>query len=503
MRTLVVVFLSLVVLQVIADNGESYLRHYNHKGRMFDRIVLGAKGNVKFFSGDSRFSTFAGEAQDYIHQEFKSILNLAGSEEFTVKRQESDWMGNSHIVLQQKNRGLEVDGGEIILHHDSNNTIYAVTASVLPDIMEEKPLLKMQPEAAIRRALAGHSQFVKTQFDLEADAELVYLMFNDEGFLAYRAVAVFQEEGIDMKVTVYISADDGSLLLENPHFMNALNRAVYSANQRTSLPGTLKRSEGQSANADQQVNQAYDNSGICYEFYKKTFNRDSIDGRGKTLISTVHYSVKYNNAFWDGTQMVYGDGDGINFSDFAGDLSVVCHELTHAVTSYTANLRYQGESGALNEALSDIMGAASTIFRDKSTGPGPNTWHIGHDCYLDGEALRYMDNPILDGVSYDWFPTRYRGTSDNGGVHMNSGIANLAFVLMTQGGVHPQQKSSIWVELIGISQAQQIFYSALTQYMTTSTTFAGARAATETAAQVLYGNVAEKTVNNAWTAVGV
>lgn len=104
--------------------------------------------------------------------------------------------------------------------------------------------------------------------------------------------------------------------------------------------------------------------------------------------------------------MVYGDGDGRTFADFAGDLSVVCHELTHAVTTYSANLRYSGESGALNEAMSDIMGAAATVYRDK--GIGKDTWHIGADCYLAGTALRYMNNPILDKASYDWYPTRYK-----------------------------------------------------------------------------------------------
>jgi len=268
------------------------------------------------------------------------------------------------------------------------------------------------------------------------------------------------------------------------------------------LPGNLKRSEGQNPTSDLDVNQAYDNSGDCYNFYKNVFDRDSIDGKGKTLFSVVHYGIKYNNAFWDGSRMVYGDGDGVVFSDFAGDLSVVCHELTHAVTSYTADLRYEGESGALNEAMSDIMGAASTVYRDNE-GITKNTWHIGAECYLAGTALRYMDNPILDGASFDWYPTRYKGTQDNGGVHWNSGIANLAFVLMVQGGVHPQQMSTNWVEEIGIEQSQQIFYSALTNYMTETTTFSGGRAATETAAKVLFGVDAEQTVSDAWNSVGV
>jgi Zn-dependent metalloprotease len=323
------------------------------------------------------------------------------------------------------------------------------------------------------------------------------------GHLVYRALASYfdEEDNITKREYAFVGANTGLLLFENSLFWNAKDRDVYSANQGTSLPGTLKRSEGQKETSDTDVNAGYDNSGICYDFYLATFNRDSINNKGAVLSSTVHYSVSYNNAFWNGAQMVYGDGDGKSFSDFAGDLSVVCHELTHAVTTNTANLRYQGESGALNEGMSDIMGAASTVYRDG--GIGRDTWHIGSECYLAGIALRYMNNPILDGKSYDWYPTRYKGSSDNGGVHWNSGIANLAFVLMTEGGVHPQQKSTNWVEGIGIEDAQQIFYSALTQYMTTSTTFSGARAYTETAAKVLFGNTAEATVSDAWDAVGV
>jgi len=332
---------------------------------------------------------------------------------------------------------------------------------------------------------------------------LCYLLKEDEGLLVYRTLISYVdhlEHNVTKKTKVYVDAKNGHLVFNSPIFMPALNRDVYSANFRTSLPGTIKRREGQAAINDKEVDAAYDNSGVCYNYFKTTFGRDSIDGQGAKLISTVHYSSNYNNAFWDGAQMVYGDGDGIQFSDFAADLSVVCHELTHAVTSYTADLRYQGESGALNEAMSDIFGAASNVFKN---GLNENSWLIGHDCYLKGEALRYMNNPILDKASYDWYPTRYKGSSDNGGVHWNSGIANLAFVLITQGGVHPQQKSNVWVEEIGISKAQQIFYSSLTQYMTTSTTFAGARAITETAAQTLYGTTEETALSNAWTAVGV
>jgi len=373
----------------------------------------------------------------------------------------------------------------------------------LPDTLDAEAVV--EGHSSLKRILMDDpvlGEYVN-DFTLEDEPTLCYLLFNDEGKLVYRTQISYtdrNDHNVTKRTKLYVCAKSGNLVLDSPLFMNARSRNVYTANQKTSLPGTLARSEGQNAVNDQMVNAAYDNSGICYNYYKDTFGRDSIDNRGATLMSTVHYSVRYNNAFWDGRQMVYGDGDGVLFADFAADLSVVCHELTHAVTSYTSNLRYQGESGALNEAMSDIFGASSVIFRD---GLNQLSWYIGHDCYLKGQALRYMNNPILDGVSYDWYPTRYKGTADNGGVHWNSGIANLAYVLMVQGGVHPQQKSDNWVPEIGVSQSQQIMYITLTAYMTTSTTFAGARAASETAAKTLFGLEAVTTVQEAWTAVGV
>lgn len=161
---------------------------------------------------------------------------------------------------------------------------------------------------------------------------LCFVIFDDFGYLAYKSLVSFRDqENIPKKEWLYVDANTGEVILENPLYLNALNRAVYSANGGTRLPGQLKRyspllfsthnstsSEGQSPTTDLDVNQAYDNSGLCYNFYKTTFNRDSIDGKGKQLRSVVHYATKYNNAFWDGTQMVYGDGDGVYFSDFAG-----------------------------------------------------------------------------------------------------------------------------------------------------------------------------------------
>jgi len=502
----IIFLVCLLVVKIVADSEEIYLRNVVlSNGKIMERYVQGKNGNPKYMSGDNLGEVVNGQFEDYIHSQLGDILALKGTEKFRVEREELDFANNKHVFLQQYNRGIKVDGGKVIIHLKANSAnVFAVTTSVLADIIPDEVDLSTDYMSMINVAVASaplSGAFDTTDHAVEHFG-LVYLIYEDAGYLAYKVKVQYADlDGIKKEEWLYMNIADGSVILENPLYMNALSRKVYTAGGKSTLPGTLVRSEGQAPSNDQEVNQAYDNSGTCYNFYKNTFNRDSIDGKGKILMSVVHYGKNYNNAFWDGVQMVYGDGDGVQFSDFSGDLSVVCHELTHAVTSYTADLRYQGESGALNEAMSDIMGAASTVFRDG--GIQKDTWHIGHDCYLAGTALRYMNNPILDGISYDWYPTRYKGTADNGGVHMNSGIANLAFVLMTQGGVHPQQKSSTWVEDIGISEAQQIFYSALVNYMTETTTFAGARAATETAAKVLFGADSESTVADAWTAVGV
>ncbi|NUR95847.1 MAG: peptidase M4 family protein, partial [Kribbellaceae bacterium] len=209
-------------------------------------------------------------------------------------------------------------------------------------------------------------------------------------------------------------------------------RKVYDAEHGTDLPGTLVRSEGDDPVQDQPVNQAYDGTGATWTLYKECYGRDSIDGNGLVLVSTVHYDRGYANAFWDGSQMVFGDGDGEIFGNFTSSIDVTGHELTHGVTQYTANLDYQGQSGALNESISDVFGSLAKQYSLKQSAADAD-WLIGAGLFLpgvQGVALRSMkapgtayDDPRLGKDPQPADMSSYVDTQDdNGGVHINSGI---------------------------------------------------------------------------------
>jgi Zn-dependent metalloprotease len=232
-------------------------------------------------------------------------------------------------------------------------------------------------------------------------------------------------------------------------------RYVYNSGNTTGLKVKLVRSEGQPPIADLDVNNAYDFAGVTRDFYLNMLKRTSIDGLGMDLNLNVHYGVKYMNAFWNGSQMVFGDGDGNIFIAFDRSLDVVAHELTHGVTQYTANLVYDGQSGALNEHFSDALGSAIQQYFNKERAEDAD-WLIGDEIMgptLFGEALRSMeapgtafDNSLLGkDPQPDHMKNYYAGASDNHGVHINSGIPNKAFYLVSM-DIGTDKAALIWYE---------------------------------------------------------
>lgn len=285
----------------------------------------------------------------------------------------------------------------------------------------------------------------------------------------------------------------------------ALQRTISDAQTTETLPGTTVRTEGQPATGDAAVDEAYDGLGAMSEFLQKAYGRDSIDDAWLPLDATVHFGDDYDNAFWDGSRMVFGDGDGQVFRRFTVSLSVIGHELAHGVTEYTANLVYRGQSGALNESISDVFGALLEQFEAGQTADAAS-WLIGEGLFTDeveGAALRSMlapgtayDDDVLGKDPQPGSMADYVDTDDdNGGVHINSGIPNRAFAVAatTLGG-------NAW------ERAGQVWYDVLTGGVLTATAdfeaFAGLtlRAAAE---RYGAGSEVEQAVRTGWTTVGV
>jgi Zn-dependent metalloprotease len=284
-----------------------------------------------------------------------------------------------------------------------------------------------------------------------------------------------------------------------------LIRRISDAGQAQKLPGRLVRIESSVDSDDVMVNEAYAGLGQTHDLFWRRFARDSIDGHGLPLHATVHYGTTYDNAFWDGEQMVFGDGDGEIFNRFTASLSVIAHELAHGVTQHTANLAYRGQSGALNESLSDVFGA---LVEQHAAGQSAAeaSWLIGEGLFtnaVNGQALRSMKAP---GTAYDdsvlgtdpqpGSMADYIDTDDdNGGVHLNSGIPNRAFYLVAEalGGNAWEAPGQIW------------FDTLTSGTLATSVTFARFARATAAAASARFGSDSpeHEAVLHGWAEVGL
>jgi Zn-dependent metalloprotease len=283
-----------------------------------------------------------------------------------------------------------------------------------------------------------------------------------------------------------------------------LRRLIHDAHNDEDLPGELVRSEGDAAGPDVAVNEAYDGLGDTWRLYEDVYQRNSIDDAGMALSGTVHFSQQYDNAYWDGEQMVFGDGDGVLFNRFTISVDVIGHELTHGVTGATADLAYKNQSGALNESISDVFGSLVKQYALRQSAEEAD-WLIGAGLLaadVNGVALRSMKAP---GTAYDddrlggkdpqpaHIRDYLRTTSDNGGVHTNSGIPNHAFYLAAVG-----LGGNAW------EQAGHVWYDVLTGGALQSTaTFPQFAQLTVATADRLYGQAASRAVAEAWIGVGI
>ena len=297
---------------------------------------------------------------------------------------------------------------------------------------------------------------------------------------------------------------------------NGFARSVAGAERRTIFDcahGTrptqakIVREEGKPAVKDASVNAAFDGLGKTYDFFWQVFKRNSVDDHGMRLDGYVHYGKAYNNAFWDGREMIFGDGDGKLFTDFTGALDVIAHELGHGVTQFTAGLEYHNQQGALNESMSDVFGS---MVKQWALGQdaAKADWLIGDRIFtpkVKGDALRSMkapgtayDDPQMGRDPqpahmdhYDKLPDTDEG--DWGGVHINSGIPNRAFYLAATGigGKSWEAPGRIWFEALKQSEPSTDFTAFAQKTLLVASTAYGA---TSTQA---------KAVKAAWDGVGV
>lgn len=464
----------------------------------------------------------AGDPQAAAHGFFdacKDLYRMADPQaELVVKRIKSDDLGMSHVRLTQQVDGVPVWGAEVIVHLKGDKVV-AVGGEYVPEIaLDTAPTLPFEQAVDAARADLG-----------DAVAKLV----NDQSGLA-----VYARRGttaLTWKVNLlsgsppgnwlyFVNAHDGAIVHRLDQVETARNRQVYTAGYGTTLPGALLCEEagGGDCSTDADALSAYTYTGDTYDYYFNTFGRDSFDGAGAAMLATVHYGSGYNDAFWNGTQIVFGDGDGVTFIGLARERGVVAHEWTHAVTRYEADLISEWQSGALNESYSDVFGEMVERY---ATGSDPN-WLTGDAVYtpgISGDALRDLSDPS-GGAAGTYNPSDPYGDGqpdhmsiyadnlpidlDKGGVHINSGIPNKAAYLIAQGGTF----HDVTVTGVGAAKMEQFYYRALTQYLTPGSDFFSARYATIQACTDLIGssfggsqvtNADCDSVRNGFAAVGI
>jgi len=398
--------------------------------------------------------------------------------EFVVGRQVEDEMGMVHLQMDQVYKGVPVFGSGMAVHFTSDNKIQTVNGHYMPGIA-----VSVEPDITVDQAVttaAADLQGPSESSKYEPPQLVILALGGTQAQLVWKVT--LSNEDPPLRMVYFVDAHTGAIAARYDALESAKNRRTYTAGNGTSLPGTLLITEGGSS-GDSVAQAAHNNVGLTYDYYYNTFGRDSFNNAGATMNATVHYSSNYNNAYWNGSQIVFGDGDGNVFSPLGSGLDVVAHELTHGVTQYTANLVYSYQSGALNESYSDVFGAM--VDRDD--------WLMGEDVYsphVSGDALRSLSNPAQYGQP-DNMSNFVNTSSDNGGVHTNSGIPNKAAYNIATA--------------IGKDKMERIWYRTLTLYLNSDAQFTDARDASVQAAADLYGSGSPEmlAVQNGFAAVGI
>jgi Zn-dependent metalloprotease len=524
-----------------------------------ERFLFSKKIIVDEKSNQTKLVEFESSKVNKKWEDGSSISTLFAKKptnEVRFSKKETDQLGISHYKYNRFYNGIPIEFSEVIAHVDKNNFLESVNG-IVNDVQITNETFTISEELAFNIALKSVNaekyiwddknqyEFLKKQGNIKGNgkinSEKVYIKNNKGAYVSAYKIDVYAIKPLS-RADVYVDATSGEIIFKNTkiHFadVNATGKTKYSGNQnfvtdkvsntqyRLSESGrgggiqtyNMRQSTDYSsavdftdtdniwttvnANQDEAAIDVHWGTELYYDYFKNTFGRNSYDNAGAKLNSYVHFDVAYVNAFWNGSAMTYGDGDGSQYSALTS-LDIVCHELTHAVTEHSANLVYQDESGALNESFSDIFG---TVLEFKGN-PTKADYLMGEDISSTQTPIRSMENPNALGD-----PDTYKGQnwssdgSDNGGVHTNSGVQNYWFYLLANGGAGTNDLGNAFsVTGIGIDKAAAIAYRNLSVYLTSNSQYADARTFSIKAATDLYGPCSQelKSVVNAWYAVGV
>jgi Zn-dependent metalloprotease len=477
-------------------------------------------------------------------------IGLGAKEKLVVKDVVKDVDGTVHTRYERTYAGLPVLGGDLVVHTAKSGRTEGVTKATKSAIKVASLKPGITAAKAEKQAVSAAKTLGSAKTSADGARKVIWAG-SGKPVLAYETiVGGLQDDGTPNQLHVITDAVTGKKLFEHQAVENATGtgKSLYSgtvslnttlsgstyqlydttrgghktynkAHKTTSTAGTLftdadntwGTGTASSSTTDQTaaVDAAY-GAQVTWDFYKNTFGRSGIKNNGVAAYSRVHYGNAYVNAFWDDSCfcMTYGDGTGNTHP--LTSLDVAGHEMSHGVTANTAGLDYSGESGGLNEATSDIFGTGVEFYANNASDPGDYLIGEKIDINGDGTPLRYMDKPSKDGGSADYWSSSV-GNLD---VHYSSGVANHFFYLLSEGsgsktinGVTYNSPTSNGSTVTGIGRAKalQIWYKALTTYMTSTTNYKGARTATLSAASALYGSGSTEynAVAAAWSAVNV
>jgi len=516
--------------------------------------VWNEKANVPVFVKEKQAEKFtsstATNALNYLKQNEKATGVKNADKNLKVKNVSKDELGMTHVRFNQTKNGIPVEGSEVVVHFNGDNEVQSVNGRVNQILVDEAVDTSASMSSTEALEIAKSTVNAPEEYTYEPTSELVIYPFEGENHLAYKANVNFMGEAPG-NWFVFVDANTGKIIDKYNGIMHAdeiktqkgtglgvlgTHRELHISRVKEEKSGTKfaladyahenlegiftydAKNDGSSANDtmyvgnsasfksdyDRAAVDAHYNSEKVYDYYLNEHGRNSLDGEGMAIVSKVHYGENYNNAFWNGSYMTYGDGDGQFFISLSAGLDVAAHEMTHGVISHTANLQYRGQSGALNESLADIFGA---LVDDSD-------WEMGEDIMApaakeDGVTrLRSLSDPnsvVVSNVDRAAYSTDARKVYpdhmdefydmpmnvDNGGVHVNSSITNHAAYLIGQE--------------IGREKLGEIFYRALTVYLTPTSNFSDARIAVVQSVTDLYGAESPETaaVEAGFDAVGI